>query len=516
MNTLFSITLDAVLDEHARSYPDHIAIADGDTHLTYPQLRARVDQLANALAQADVGSGDRVLWLGQNSFRVLELMLACARIGAMVCPANWRSSAAELAFVVDDLEPKIVFWQMEEVGGVIADARAQTAFREAQWLQHDCIAADGYEAFIAGGAAVPRPASTDAELAVLMIYTAAFGGRPNAAMLSHRALICQNQTMALVTGFNHRSAYLVSGPLFHIGTFKFMSACFHSAGKNVFVRRTDPQTLCEAISGERCTNAFLVTKTMLEMAELNSDGRYDLRSLQSEPVAPDWDNMVTLLPKVDYQRGMGYGQTEVCGFVMWQYFGAGNSVGRYGRPSPFVQVQIIDEAGNELPVGEVGEIAVRGPLVMNGYWRRPELNAQRQRGGWHRCNDLGRREIDGSFTFIGPKVQMIKSGVENIYPAEVENCLRSHPAVADCGVIGIPDPKWVQSIKAIVVLQPGVSANPQEIIEHCRDRIASYKKPRFVEFAEALPKNSIGFTDYKALDAAYGGGNYPGGFTPSK
>lgn len=516
MQALFSITLDAVLDEHARSHPNQMAIADGDLHLTYPQLRDRVDQMANAMEKAGVVSGDRILWLGQNSFRILELMLACARLGAMVCPANWRNSAGELAFVVEDLEPKIVFWQVEEVGEVVAAAREQASFKNARWIQHDCAGDDSYEGFLAAGEKTVRSPSIDADLPVLMIYTAAFGGRPNAAMLSQRALICQNQVMTLIQGFTCASAYLVSGPLFHIGTYKFMTACFHAAGKNVFVRRTDAQTLCEVISTERCTSGLLVTKTMLEMAELNRDGRYDLRSLLSEPVAPQWDAMVTLMPKVDYERSLGYGQTEVCGLVMWQFFAGGKSIGRFGKPTPFVQVRILDDEGNELPVGEVGEFAVRGPLVMNGYWRRPELNAQRQRGGWHRCNDLGRREVDGSFSFIGPKVQMIKTGVENVYPAEVETCLRSHPAVADCGIIGVPDAKWVQSVKAIIVLKPGTTATAEDIIDHCRDRIASYKKPRFVEFATALPKNAIGFTDYKALDAAYGGGNYPGGSTPSK
>jgi long-chain acyl-CoA synthetase len=177
------------------------------------------------------------------------------------------------------------------------------------------------------------------------------------------------------------------------------------------------------------------------------------------------------------------------------------------------QIRILDDAGRELPPGEVGEICVRGPTVMNGYWRRPELNAQRRRGGWHRTNDLGRREPDGSLTFVGPKVQMIKSGAENIYPAEVEGCLRQHPAVADAAVIGVPDATWVQSVKAIVVLKERAAATEQALIEHCRAHIASYKKPRVVVFADALPRTPHGAVDYAALDAAHGGGGYPGGTT---
>jgi long-chain acyl-CoA synthetase len=147
---------------------------------------------------------------------------------------------------------------------------------------------------------------------------------------------------------------------------------------------------------------------------------------------------------------------------------------------------------------------------MNEYWNRPEENALRARNGWHHTNDLGRREADGTITFVGPKGRMIKSAAENIYPVEVERCLATHPAVADVAIIGVPDEKWVQSVKAIVVLAEGATATGEELIEHCRERIASYKKPRTVEFVDALPRNGF-LVDYDALDERFGGGNYPGG-----
>jgi long-chain acyl-CoA synthetase len=173
-------------------------------------------------------------------------------------------------------------------------------------------------------------------------------------------------------------------------------------------------------------------------------------------------------------------------------------------------VRIVDDDGADVPDGEVGELVGRGPTVMNGYWNRPEENARRSRDGWHRTNDLGRREADGTVTFVGPKGRMIKSAAENIYPVEVERCLATHEAVADAAVIGIPDQRWVQSVKAIVVLHEGATATADELIEHCRTRIASYKKPRSVEFVDALPRQGF-VVDYDALDARFGGGNYPGG-----
>ena len=160
-----------------------------------------------------------------------------------------------------------------------------------------------------------------------------------------------------------------------------------------------------------------------------------------------------------------------------------------------------------LPAGETGEIVVRGPMVMTGYHRRPELTATRSRGGWHHTGDLGRRESDGSLSFVGPMTRLIKSAAENIYPGEVEACLRTHPAVADAAVIGVPDERWGQSVKAVVVLWEAVT--DAALIAHCRDRIASYKKPRTVEFTPSLPRRGDA-VDYDALDRAYGGGGYPG------
>ncbi len=179
-----------------------------------------------------------------------------------------------------------------------------------------------------------------------------------------------------------------------------------------------------------------------------------------------------------------------------------------------MQLRVVDEDDHEVEAGSVGEIAVRGTTVMNGYWNRAELNAERSRNGWHHTNDLGRYEADGTFSFIAPKGRMLKSAAENIYPAEVENAVRSHPAVAECAVIGVPDEKWVQAVKAIVVVNDGAQVSEAEIIEWCRSRIASYKKPRTVEFVDALPRAGF-FVDYDELDRRFGGGNYPGGRTPS-
>jgi long-chain acyl-CoA synthetase len=379
------------------------------------------------------------------------------------------------------------------------------------WLQHDADgAADGsYEAFLSTGAADDLPQDVDPTLPVLQLYTAAFTGQPNGAQLSHTAVVTQNLIMAMLQEITSEYRYLNSGPLFHIATFMTTLATFHFGGANVFTRRVDAEELCRLIDTEKCSGAFVMGPTIKQMLEVNKDGRYDLTSLRTFPGKPEWNEMITVDTSPWARKPAGYGQTEVMGMLSFNAVG-GEGMGTSGRPSPAMQVRIVDPDGNEVEPGETGEIVARGPTVMTGYFNRGELNEQRQAGGWHHTNDLGKREADGSITFVGPKTRIVKSAAENIYPAEVEGCINRHPAVKESAIIGVPDPKWTQSVKAVVVLQEGETTTADDIIEHCRANIASYKKPKSVEFVDALPRQGW-LIDYDTLDAQYGGGGYPGG-----
>ncbi len=512
MDLLHSLTLGDVLREHRRSYPRRLAAVDGGRRLTYPELDDRVSRLANALSHAGVSPGDRVLWLGQNSFRVLEGLLAAAKLGAVFCPANWRQSAAEFAFVIDDCDPKVVIWQDEEIGATVREARGlATKAGSMRWLQHDTDDGgdDSYEAFLAGGDATDPDDAVDPASPVLMLYTAAFTGQPNGALLSHTAIVMQDLVMGNLQRIDPSYVYLNSGPLFHIATFMTTLATFHFGGTNVFTRRVDAEELCRLIEAERCTGAFVIGPTIDEILGVNKDGRYDLKSLRTFPGKPAWNDMVSIDDSPWAQKPAGFGQTEVMGMLTLNAWG-GDQEGSSGRTSPVAQVRITDPDGNEVPPGEVGEIVARGPTVMNGYLNRDEETSRRLAGDWHHTNDLGRRELDGSLTWVGPKTRLIKSAAENIYPAEVEGAIASHPAVKECAVIGVPDPTWTQSVKAVVVLKDGETASAEDIIEHCRSRIASYKKPRSVEFADTLPRSGW-LVDYDALDERFGGGGYPTG-----
>jgi acyl-CoA synthetase (AMP-forming)/AMP-acid ligase II len=508
-----SIGLGELSEEHRRSFPDRVAVVCGDTRLTFAELDDRVNRLANALQALGCKRGTTIAWVGQNCHRVIELLLSCAKVGAICSPLNWRWSAEEIAFALDDLGPQVVIWQESEISETVSAARSilrssvrGTATAGRAWIQHDSRPSE-YEELLEANSDAPPDVATDPSSSVLAIYTSAFGGRPKAALLNHLTLILRALCEALWNNIDHSYTYLNNGPMFHIGNWRTCIPTYVFGGTNVIVPRVEPTQMCALIEKERCTGAYLVPVTRQRLAEANADGRYDLKSLRDHGGDSIWLGMITPIRAF---RGTGrFGQTEVGGIVASTFCGP-PAVGNAGRSFPLVQIRIFDDGDRELGIGQVGEIVVRGLTVTNGYLHRPEESFLRSRGGWWHTGDLGRRESDGSISFVGPKERMLKSGSENIYPVEIEECLRGHPAVSDVAVIGVPDRLWIQSVKAIVVRVEGSTVGEDDLIDYCKARIASYKKPKFVAFVTELPRHQGGDINYGALDSEFGGGGYPG------
>jgi acyl-CoA synthetase (AMP-forming)/AMP-acid ligase II len=512
MDPLHDLTLGDVLREHHRSRPQRTAVVCGEFRATFPELDRRTNQLAAALIDAGVGAGDAVLWLGQNCHRVIECLLGCAKVGAVFVPANWRQTGDEFVTLLNDVAPKVVVWQEEEIGAAVAEARERWD-GQALWLRHDGedLPGHGYESFLGGGSPDDAEVAVDPTGPVIGLYTAAFAGTPNGALLSHDAVLSQALMVALVQRITEDTVYLNSGPMFHMATLMTTFAAFHLGGTNVMTRRVDAEELCRLVEAERCNYGFVMGPTAADILKVNADGRYDLSSLRTFGGSPGWNEMITVDDSPWGIHPAGYGQTEATGMLTFNALGIG-SAGSSGRPSPWVQVRIVNPDGADVPDGETGEIVARGRVLTNGYLGRDQLNAERTRGGWWHTSDLGKREADGSITFVAPLTRIVKSAAENIYPAEVESCLARHPGVKEAAIIGVPDPNWTQKVVAVVVRADspeGEAVTADVLIAHCRTLIASYKKPSAVEFVDQLPRQGWA-VDYDALDQRFGGGGYPG------
>jgi acyl-CoA synthetase (AMP-forming)/AMP-acid ligase II len=479
--------------ENARRFPNRTAIVCGDVRLTYFELDVRSTRLANVLAEEGIGEGDRVAWVGQICHQVLEIFLACAKVGAQLCPLNWRLSPAEANFVVADFGPSLVFWQGGETAR-LADA-LRTSHGLLPWIE---VGGDGprsYDARIIGASDVDLETPIDPALPLLLIYTAAFEGKPHGAQLHHAGLLQTAVVRAFLAGVTEATVYLNATNVYHVGNWDYgLLPTFLFGGTNVFLRRWNQRAALELIDREKVTMAFLPGPTYQAVLDAGEGTDLDASTLQ----AP-----FDLATQVS-----GYGQTELHGVQVFRGLAHG-AAGAAGRPSPFAQVRILDEDGEEVAPGQVGEICVRGSVVMTGYVGHQPTTLRRHRSVWHRTNDLGRRELDGSITFVGVRQRMLKSGSENIYPAEVEAGVKALAGVAECVVIGYQDPVWDQSVLAVVVATPGTELTQEAVIEHCRGCMASYKKPRRVLFVDAIPRKDGGY-DFDEIHLQFGGGGYPG------
>jgi long-chain acyl-CoA synthetase len=477
-----AFTLGDVVRENARGMPEVEALVCGGTRLTYRLLDERVNRTAALLAGAGVRAGDRVAWLGYSCHRAIEVFLACAKLGAVAAPVNWRLSTVELSWVLGQVAPRVLV--------VSSTPRLADAVVAARDCLPDVAVLDADDERLLATASPVDPGTTvDDEAPVLELFTAAFTGRPRGVLLTHRGIVTQNLVLAAMRQIEgYGEIYLASGPMFHLGVLLKLFALLHLGGRTVIIPRVDAEAVCRAVHNERCTSAFLFGPTIGEIVAHNGDGEFDLSSLRSvpgqppEPVRTAWYAMTSCVPPAD--GGVtGYGQTETLGMVTFTARPP-VGIGAFGRPSPVVAIRIVDSDGAEVPDGELGEIVVRGPQVMLGYHdENPDPD------GWHHTNDLGRREADGTISFLGPRLDLIKTGMENVYPIEVENVLREHPAVADACVIGIPDDVWGQSVRAVVQAVPGRPVVAEDLVEFVRERIASYKKPKSVVLVDALPRS---------------------------
>ncbi len=464
----------------------------------------RVARLAGALRALGVGPGDRVSMLGHNSDRYVEYYYSVFWLGAVAVPVNTRWSAAEILYSLDDSTPSVLFFDDSFVD------QAASLREQVRSLRYCVFAGEGgapewahdYERLVADTAPAEDIRRGGDALAAIM-YTGGTTGFPKGVMLSHAGLISSLSSLAMVTHTDADAITLHAPPLFHMAAAVMMFSATFFGGCHSIVPGFVPALVINAIVADRVTDILLVP-TMLKMLLDHHDASGgDLSSIRTlvYGAAPMPEAVLRRAIKAlpDARFFHAYGQTElspgatILGPQYQTLDGDTSKLRSVGHALPGVEVKVAADDGAELPRGDVGEIWVRGPNIMMGYWNKPDVTAATMVDGWVRTGDAGYMDEDG-FLFIVDRVKdMIISGGENIYSAEVENAVLKHPAIADCAVIGVPDDQWGERVHAIIVPRAGQSVTLEMLIEHCKALIAGYKCPRSCDIREQpLPLSAAG------------------------
>ena len=510
-------SLTQVLRDRARLHPDRLALIAGDTQISYRDFDRRVDQTAAALAAAGVGHGDRVAILDKNSLEYAELLFGAARLGAVQVPVNYRLAPDEVAYIVNDARAKVFVVGPEFVP--VLDAIAG----KLEHVTHPVViggSGHSYRDYAEWGAAhKPEPVERDIDTSEVFVqlYSSGTTGLPKGVMLTHdnynAILPLANELWTM----GENSVMMVAMPLYHVAGNAITVATIYNGITGVIMREPDPVAIAHAIERHRVTHTFLVP-VLLQFMQLMPEVRQaDMSSLElllygASPISDDvLRGAMEMLPGTRFMQV--YGLTETTGAITYlppeDHDPDGPNAHRVraaGVPNPGVQLRIVDPATlEEVPRGQVGEILCRTAQNMQGYWGLPDATAAALLpDGWFRTGDAGYLDDDG-YLYIHDRVKdMIISGGENIYPAEVENVLMSHPKVADCAVIGVPDERWGETPKAIVVLAENAEFSEQELIDYCRERLAHFKCPTSVERRDAIPRNPTGKILKARLRAEHG------------
>ncbi len=498
-------TLGDIPRHHAAARPDATALVFEGRETTFADFDRHANQAANALLAAGVTKGQRINYIGKNSDHYFEVLFGAAKIGAVMTPIGWRLAPPEMGYIVGDSESPIVFVGpeiLDRIDEILAEVPDRPAVIAMETGAH---AFPTYEAW--------RDAAPDTDPAVeivpsdvaVQLYTSGTTGRPKGAMLTHANMLGGRRLAAEArmawNEWGPEDVSLVAMPVSHIGGTGWGIVGLYNGAKGIVAREFDPFKVLDFIESDRISKMFMVPAALQIVVRQPRSREVDFSRLKfilygASPIPLD------LLRECMEVFGCGfcqqYGMTETNGTIVYlppeDHDPAGNARMRAaGLPMPGVELKIIDAEGVSLPPNQVGEVAVRSVSNMAGYWRLDEATAATiDADGWLRTGDAGYLDADG-YLFIHDRVKdMIISGAENIYPAEVESAVYGHPDVAEVAVIGVPDDKWGEAVKAVVALKPGAKPDPAGIIAFARTRIAAFKAPKSVDFIDALPRNASG------------------------
>ncbi len=502
-----------LLSKRADLTPDRIALVELETgrRFTYAALNARANRLANFMrARLGVQPGDRVAVLAKNSVAYIDLLYGLPKIGAIFAPFNWRLTAHELIYMTNDLAPSVLIFE-PEFAPLVEAMRPNVQVGHYVALGGDSpLGALDYADLLSSASdqEPPRP-PMDGETPYCILYTSGTTGRPKGAVLPHRQILWNAINTVISWGLSEKDVSPVYTPLFHAGgLFVFLTPLFYAGGRIVLARDFDPSDSLRWIMQEKCT-VILGVPTLFQMW-LESDyfDKADFSHVHffiSGGAACPPALMQTWRDAKGIVFRQGYGMTEVgvnC-FSMSDEDSV-RKTSSVGKPIFHSEMRIVDpESGLDVPVGHSGELLIRGPHVCSGYWRNPQATAAALEGGWFHTGDMAHRDEEGFFYIDGRYKDMIKSGGENIYAAEVESVFREHPAVKDAALIGKPDTTWGEVGLMIVVLKEGQAASADALKDFCRARLAKFKVPKEIIFADSLPYSPYGKVEKAKLREQY-------------
>jgi len=479
--------------------PHKRALIFEDRPFTYQEINQRTNQLCHFLLDLGIQKGDRISVLLYNCHQYIEIFFALSKMGAILVPLNWRLAGPELEFIIKDSGSRILIFD-PEFEKVIDSIRSHFNFTTEDMVSTGPYCPDWTKDYEKGllGHSVQEPHSQGSigdEDPHILMYTSGTTGIPKGAILSHRKTFFNALNADIFYNLTSKDIMIVSRPLFHSGGLLVEAApVLYKGGTLVLKKRFQSHEILETVQKYRVTlleMAATVYQFMLQECDVS---QYDLSSIRC--YFTGGERVPKAMLKEYYRKGMAisqiFGQTEASTITFLSPDDAILKIGSVGLPVFHGEVRIVDKQGKDVSPGEVGEIIIRGPTLMSGYWNRPDLTAETIREGWLYTGDLARVDEEGYIYIIDREKDMYISGGENVYPAEIEKVLHTHPKIFDAGIVGVPDEKWGEVGKAFVVLKPGEAMSNGEVFEFLKGKVAKYKIPKYVEYIENLPKTASG------------------------
>ncbi|MFO7962345.1 MAG: long-chain fatty acid--CoA ligase [Desulfobacterales bacterium] len=490
------LVLGQVLSRWARKTPNNEAMVFRHIRYTFLEFDDRVNRLANGLAELGVHKGDRVAILFTNCNELLESFYAVAKLGGICVPLNFRMTVPEYVFQLEQTRAKAIIFLSNFSNSVQNACHGLTHLKHRICVGENDTKGDlSFESIIESSPSEEPEVDIDDDDVLMIMYTSGTTGNPKGVVITHKNLI-----MAAINYLYHgvsEGSKLIALPLFHIAGFVAVLGATYFGNKVILLDSPDPELIMKMIQLEKIENVGLVPVLWNLIVNHPKFSSYDLSSVRYGGTGAAPTPLSLKLKIIDSFPNMvlyeAFGQTETC--AIGGFADTGDLIKRpdsAGRIAFYIEARIVDEDDNEVPPGEIGEIVYRGPTLMREYFENPDATSNAFKNGWFHSGDLVKQDEDGYLYVVDRKKDIIISGGENISAWEVENTLSAHPDIMEAAVIGVPDEKWGESVKAYVVLRPGAKILEDDVISFCKGKIAGYKKPRYVEFITELPRNPAG------------------------